>query len=212
MRLVFALVLGMALLPVPSLAHEGHGDEEPEPVEVKNVSPRAEASSDLFEMLAVANGEQLIIYLDRFAGNEPVSGAEIEILADEEFEPVAARSPGVYAVPWHPEPGSYELTIAVLAGELDDLLILTIVIPEGAAAVESGGGLLGMGWFSTVVIVLLVAFAIFVLVSPARRRMAATAGKAIPTIVGARLGEARGRRRPGQDAGASPPAGATSAE
>ncbi len=213
MRFVFALVMGVAFVPAPALAHEGHDD--PEPVVIEDVSPRAEARSDLFEMLAVADDGRLMIYLDKFIGNEPVAGADIEILADDEFELVAELAPGAYAVPWDPEPGSYELTFIVLAGDIDDLLILTIEIPVGEAGAEAGGGLIGMSWSSTIVIVLLSALAIFVLASPGRRQAAAAAANGIATAVGSRLGRAHASERTGgppRKTGASPTAEASSAE
>ena len=150
-------------------------------------------------LLAVAAGGQLILYLDEYVGNAPVSGAEIEILADEAFEPIAERAPGIYVVPWHPEPGDYELTIAVLAGDLDALLILTIDIPEGAPPVEAGSGLLGIGWLSAIIIFLLGVLATLVLAPSARRRR---------TAVRARMRDRP--RRP--EAGAAPPAEANPAE
>jgi hypothetical protein len=184
-------------MPGLALAHEGHDDAEPPAAALEDVAPRAEAHSDLFELLAVAAGGQLILYLDEYVGNAPVSGAEIEILADEAFEPIAERAPGIYVVPWHPEPGDYELTIAVLAGDLDELLILTIDIPEAAATAEAGNGFLGIGWLSAIIIFLLGVLGTLVLASPARGRR-----------VGARM-----RDRPRQpDAGAAPPAEATPAE
>jgi hypothetical protein len=208
MRFVSTLLVGALLLPAAAFAHEGHDDAEPEAVEVKNISPRAEASSDLFEMLVVADGGQMVIYLDRFIGNEPVSGAEIEILADEEFEPVVEYAPGVYVVPWQPVPGDYELTIAVLAGDLDDLLILTIGIPEELAASAVGSGGLGNEWLWAVIVILLGIIAAMVLASPARRRRVVEVAAAIP---GASRLRARNRSvRP--DASTSPPTKATPAE
>lgn len=213
MRLVFALVLGMVLVPAPALAHEGHDD--PEPVVIEDVSPRAEARSDLFEMLVVADDGRLMVYLDNFAGNEPVTGADIEILADDEFELVTELAPGAYMVPWDPGPGSYELTFIVLAGDVDDLLILTIEMPDSEAEAEAGGGLIGMSWSSIAIILLLGALAIFVLGSPGRRQRVTAAAQAAANAVGSRLGRADASERPGRPrpkTGASPPAEASPTE
>src|ERR1700737_1542273 len=55
--------------------HEGHDpDAAPLPAGV-SIAPRAEATSDAFELIAIAEGGELAIYLDRFATNEPFEGA-----------------------------------------------------------------------------------------------------------------------------------------
>ena len=62
----------------PALAHEGHDHEEQQPVSA-GALPRGEADSGAFEIVAIVHGENLEIYLDRFATNEPVAGATIEV-------------------------------------------------------------------------------------------------------------------------------------
>ncbi|HEY0835161.1 MAG TPA: HlyD family efflux transporter periplasmic adaptor subunit [Azospirillum sp.] len=117
----------------PALAHEGHthGDE-PAPAVVA-ASPTLETSSSEFELVAVARGRTLLVHLDRFATNEPVNGATIEVSADGE---AATASPvpgeeGVYHLPaaWLSTPGPHELTFSVTAADSADLLIGTIEIP-----------------------------------------------------------------------------------
>ena len=97
MRCVIAAALGAAALialSAASSAHEGH-DHGPEPKPAQaDASPRGGGASDKFEVVAVAQGEQLVIYLDRFATNEPVRGAKIEIETPE--GPVAATADDGY--------------------------------------------------------------------------------------------------------------------
>lgn len=62
----------------PIQAHPGHGDDAPAPA-LGNASPRTEAHSDLFELVATVKAGAAVIYLDRFATNEPVEGASIEV-------------------------------------------------------------------------------------------------------------------------------------
>ena len=62
----------------PASAHEGHDHEEQPPVSA-GALPRGEADFDAFEIVAIVRGENLEIYLDRFATNEPVTGATIEV-------------------------------------------------------------------------------------------------------------------------------------
>lgn len=111
----------------PASAHEGHNHEEPPPVSV-GALPRGETDSSAFELVAIARGESLEIYLDRFATNEPVTGATIEV--ESPGGPVkAAEGPdGTYrvAAPWLAKNGRADLIFTVTAGDATDILPLTI--------------------------------------------------------------------------------------
>ncbi len=75
------------------------------------------------------------IFLDSFKGNEPVDGAILEIDGPSGTLTVDAAGEGTYvaAAPWLTKPGSYDLAITVMAGDLFDVLTVTIVIPEMAS-------------------------------------------------------------------------------
>jgi len=111
----------------PASAHEGHNHEEPPPVSA-GALPRGETDSSAFELVAIARGESLDIYLDRFATNEPVTGATIEV--ESPGGPVkAAEGPdGTYrvAAPWLAKNGRADLIFTVTAGDATDILPLTI--------------------------------------------------------------------------------------
>ena len=78
MKWLFALVL--ALLPVTVLADEGHGGHDaPSSALPAALAPRLEAQSETFELVAILEGGKLTLYLDRFATNEPVTHAAIDI-------------------------------------------------------------------------------------------------------------------------------------
>ena len=51
------------------LAHEGHEHDAPVVAVISNLAPRAEAASELYELVAIARAGELVIYLDRFATN-----------------------------------------------------------------------------------------------------------------------------------------------
>ena len=112
-------------------AHEGHDhDAAPLPASV-SIAPRAEATSDAFELTAIAQGSELAIYLDRFATNEPVEGAAIEV--ETPNGPVTARAHGdSYEIPatWLLKPGRYDLIFTVMAQESAEVLPLTLEIPD----------------------------------------------------------------------------------
>ncbi|MGR0183157.1 efflux RND transporter periplasmic adaptor subunit [Azospirillum aestuarii] len=146
-RLLAATAVAASLaapVAVPALAHEGHahGGEEPKPV-VTTAAPTLEASSSDFELVAVARGKTLLVHLDRFATNEPVNGATIEVSADGEAataSPVSGEE-GVYRLEpaWLSKPGSHDVTVSITAADAADLLIGTLEIPAGAAEAQTGG-------------------------------------------------------------------------
>lgn len=137
MRAVLA-VLALAWVlsfPKPVLAHEGHDHGAPPPPVSTTIAPRADASSADFELVAIARGTELRIYLDTFRDNEPVSGAEIEIDTPKGVLKPAAAGDAVYAVaaPWLAEPGAYDLAITVQVNGLVDILTATLVVPPPEA-------------------------------------------------------------------------------
>lgn len=73
-------LLTLWLLSSAASAHEGHDHGEPPPsVALPMLAPRAEAAGDLFEVLLRLDGTQLTLWVDRFASNEPVTGARVEL-------------------------------------------------------------------------------------------------------------------------------------
>ncbi|MGV8893186.1 MAG: hypothetical protein ACOH2K_09665 [Burkholderiaceae bacterium] len=135
--LIFTL-LTLLFTPILAFAHGGedHGDG-PKPVSVANVAPRAEAQTELFELLATASNGQLTIFIDRFASNAPVTGAKVEVESGS-WKAVAAAagdgSSGSYrvAAPQFAKPGSYPLMFTVEAGTETDLIETTLVVAEAA--------------------------------------------------------------------------------
>lgn len=140
MRTLSLFLLGWLALPVWS--HEGH-DHGPAlpPVEIQ-AEPRAAAESEEFELVAVLEaGPRLLLYLDRHASNEPVSGAQLEVESGN-FRAVAEDlGGGVYAVPGESfvGPGTHSLTVSVQAGEAADLLAASLVVPSPAPAAQAKG-------------------------------------------------------------------------
>jgi RND family efflux transporter MFP subunit len=144
MRFVIAAVFGAAALLVASVpsgrAHEGH-DHGPETTVQVEASPRGQATSAAFEVVAVARGQELVVYVDRFSTNEPVRDTTVEI--ETPAGPVAATAAeGAYRIKaeWLEKPGHYDLIVTVTADGDIDVLPLTLEIPDrSAAAVEAAG-------------------------------------------------------------------------
>lgn len=138
----FASVLARICLSIIGLAassaaaHEGHDHGAPPPPVSTTIAPRADASTADLELVAVARGERLEIFLDSFKGNEPISGAMLEIDSPSGTLTAKASGEGTYVAtaPWLTKPGSYDLAITVMAGDLFDVLTVTMVIPKIASA------------------------------------------------------------------------------
>jgi RND family efflux transporter MFP subunit len=123
-----------------SAAHEGHNHGPAQPASRADAAPRGAASSDAFELVAVAQGDALVFYLDRFASNEPVSGATLSI--ETPGGPVTAEAVGTtYRIkaPWLAQSGQTDLIATVTADGVTDILPLTIEMPDRAAMQTSGG-------------------------------------------------------------------------
>ncbi|PWS34355.1 hypothetical protein DFH01_25370 [Falsiroseomonas bella] len=137
------LLLGALLLFRQALAHEGHshGDEPPPPAAA---APRAEAHSDLFELVAVLGTDaRLWIYLDRHASNEPIDGATLAMSVDGQEVAVERAGEAVYVAspPAFATPGPRNLLFTITAGEEMDLLPATLEVPAVAAGVAAPHGI-----------------------------------------------------------------------
>lgn len=132
-----ATIIALTVLALSARAHGGedHGDEAAPPPAVAEAGPRTIAASEDFELVALPQGGRVLIYLDRFATNEPVANAEVEIESGA-FKAVATRlAPGVYAVAGDAfkAPGRHPLTISIQAGAVSDLLSATLDVAPPAA-------------------------------------------------------------------------------
>lgn len=132
--LIFTL-LTLLFTPILALAHGGedHGDGA-KPVSAANIAPRAEAQTELFELVATPGNGQLTIFVDRFASNAPVTGAKVEVESGSWKAVAQAAGNGSYRVnaPQFARPGSYPLLFTVEAGTDTDLIETTLVVPEAA--------------------------------------------------------------------------------
>lgn len=137
-RLALILALGLA---APAMAGPGHdGGHEPDEVPLASTGPaqpRFEAHSDLFEVVGALNRGELALTLDRYATNEPVADAQIELESGNYKAIGEARAePGMYrfeSVPFA-TPGTYPITLTITAGDDVDLLAADLVVPPAPAA------------------------------------------------------------------------------
>ena len=138
MKFMNALVLAAAFA-LPAWAHEGedHGSAAP-PAPTAETGPRAAAATEEVELVAVLEGKRLVLYLDRFATNEPMVDAQVEVEGSGLKAVAAQIAPGVYAVPAEAlaSPARHALSVSVQAGDIADLLTVTLDLAKPVAGVE----------------------------------------------------------------------------
>jgi cobalt-zinc-cadmium efflux system membrane fusion protein len=139
-NLVLALALAAPVLP--AWAHEGHDHGAPPPPVSATIAPRADASSEDFEMVVIARDGRLQIYLDTFRGNETVADAAIEVDGPDGTVKAEPDGAGGYRLPapWLARPGEYALAITVQARDLVDVLTASLTIPAPPAPAPAAGG------------------------------------------------------------------------
>ena len=121
---------------IGAIAHEGHDHGAPPPVTFTTTHPRVAVQSDAYELVGILQGDRLSLTLDRFASNEPVTGAGIAVTVGDEDVQASPSPDGTYSVASSKFAGEgpLELVFAVTAPSGDDLLIGTLQLPAKAVA------------------------------------------------------------------------------
>lgn len=119
-----------------------HAESAPAPVPVTASAPRAVAATEDFEVVAILEGKHLVVYVDRFASNEPVAKAKVEVEGAGVVGLAKEAAPGTYVMDLAAAlaPAKHALTISVEAGDTADLLsaMLDTSQPVVAAAAAHG--------------------------------------------------------------------------
>jgi membrane fusion protein, heavy metal efflux system len=141
LRAVATIFVSLSLVPA-ALAHEGH-DHGASEVATGPVAPRLSAQSETYQLVGILRGERLVIYLDRFGTNEPVTTADIAVTIGDAPDTVDAEwaAEGTYALtsPRFRTPGAVELVFSITGETGDDLLAGTLTVPGEAAAPDGSG-------------------------------------------------------------------------
>ena len=105
-------------------AGEGHDHGEAPAAATGTAAPRLTSHSDLFELVGMVEGNEMKIYLDRFATNEPVTDAKIEVEIGNIKGIAAAQADGSYIFKndVFTKPGDLSVSFTIIAGKDADLL------------------------------------------------------------------------------------------
>ena len=149
---LLSVCIASSLPPTGARADAGHDHDAPVASGTAGTSvPRVEARSDLFEIVGVVERGAMKIFLDRYATNEPVSNAKIDIEAGPLKGSAVPNPDGTYAFK-HAEltrPGQLPVTFTIVAGGDSDLLAGELVIadPNAATAQASDNPLRKRWWW-----------------------------------------------------------------
>lgn len=128
------------IAPFPQAsAHEGHDHGAPTPGLPVMAEPRATAVTEAYEVTAVLKGEVLLIFIDGFAENAPVTKAKVTATIANEPRRAPMVPDGIYkvAAPELAKPGKHELVISIEDGASSDLVIATLDTAAGTPTAPS---------------------------------------------------------------------------
>lgn len=144
------LIIAFVLLFVASQqasAHEGEDHDTAARGVTLPALPRAEATSEAFELVAVANAGEIVIYLDRFATNEPIPAAKVLVETPQGSIEAKPANDGTYrlAAPWAAAGGRFDVIATVTNGSDVDILAFTLERPPAPSnqATSTSSGLFG---------------------------------------------------------------------
>jgi hypothetical protein len=150
--ILFSTGLAMGLQPIAVRADAGHDHGTPHASGLASPAvARVEAQSDLFEIVGVVESGTMTLFVDRFATNDPVTGATIDLEVGPVKGSAQANPDGTYSFKHAAlaEPGQYPVTFTINAGSDSDLLAGELVLadPVAAKAGASADLLRKPGWW-----------------------------------------------------------------
>ncbi|MBC7618055.1 MAG: hypothetical protein H7293_03525, partial [Candidatus Saccharibacteria bacterium] len=134
------IVIAIMAFVTTVFAGEGHDHGDAAPVATGAGSPRVSSHSDLFELVGIVDAGAMTIYLDRYATNEPVTGAKVEVevgTASGVAKGVATpQADGTYRFEHavFKEAATLSISFTVVAGADSDLLAGDLTLPDPRAA------------------------------------------------------------------------------
>jgi len=179
-------VAASALFVTLAMAGDGHDHGDAKPTAAGPALPRFTAQSELFEAVGILGKDELVIYIDRAASNEPVVNATVE-LESAGIKLVGTFEPNLGEYHFDAKPfaktGEYPITLTIKAGADGDLLTANLdVHDDRAAASTAGAAARAHGWHraaewggGALVVALLLYFGIRRLIANRRNRLGVAA-------------------------------------
>jgi hypothetical protein len=146
--IIFLLSADLSVLAGPGAHGPGgeHLDQAPGAAATRAATPRFEAATDVFELVAVLAGGELSLLIDRFDTNAPVLDARVEVESGGKKAHARFHADhGDYAVDdptllaTLSQPGEHAVVISVVAGESSDLLNGTLAVAGAATQTAALG-------------------------------------------------------------------------
>jgi cobalt-zinc-cadmium efflux system membrane fusion protein len=121
---IAALAVTLATAAGATLAGPGHDHGDEAPAASGTASPRVTSHSDLFELVGIVDSGVMTVYLDRYASNEPVVGAKVEVEAGAAKGMALPQPDGTYRFEHaiFKTPGTVPVSFTVNDGKDTDLL------------------------------------------------------------------------------------------
>jgi len=96
-------------------------------------------SDDTLELVVQVVDRALLIYVDRFGSNQPLTGADLTLELDGAESGAREIRPGLYRVdaPWAASAGAYELLLTIDADAISDLLIGVLEISDASPLTDA---------------------------------------------------------------------------
>jgi membrane fusion protein, heavy metal efflux system len=142
----FGLAFFAALSMSAAYAGPGHDHgNEAAPASTAAASPRISSHSDLFELVGILEKGQLVVYLDRYASNEPVRKANIELEIGNEKLKAAEQADGTYLIQSEQlkMPATLAMSFTITDGKDTDLLAGDLVIADPNSGLDHSEHSLG---------------------------------------------------------------------
>lgn len=132
--LMSGLLLALSLGAASARADAGH-DHGEAPAAAGPSLPRFTAASETFELVGVLQGNEIVMYLDRYADNSPVRNAQIELELNGAKVPVKPHTEGEYhaALPEGMDGGNVSVAASITAGDDIDVLAADLDLGAGHA-------------------------------------------------------------------------------
>ncbi len=132
-----AAVLALGLWAGSASAHEGHDHGDEAKAAPTADAPRGASSTDALELVAVARGGALAVFLDRVDTNEAVADAVVEAETPAGTTRAVPNPDGSYRLdaPWSAVPGGYDVLFKVTLGDRTDLFPIDLDVPAPPAPV-----------------------------------------------------------------------------